>query len=159
MPDRDEESGIPGSSISGSVSPGGVPLRDIRYRLSLSPLQSSSMSSNPAVSTGYGSISDTEKNSEDTLSQVQDSVLSDSLSIPIKKLRYPLASSRGASVGQYQAAASPSTRTIPDRESKSDESIKEKGTLSDKKGTVLSFAIVKILGWFTDFKMFSREYC
>ena len=143
MPDRDEESGIPGPSISGSVSPGGVPLPDIRFR---PPLRSTP-------------ISDTERNSEDTLSQVQDSVLSDSLSIPIKKLRYPLASSRGASVGQYQAAASPSTRTIPDRESKSDESIKEKGTLSDQKGTVLSFAIVKILGWFTDFKMFSREYC
>ena len=83
---------------------------------------------------GYGSISDTEKNSEDTLSQVQDSELSDKLSIPIKN---PFASSRGTSVGPHQASASPSTRTISDRESKSDKSIKEIGTLSDKKGTVL----------------------
>ena len=134
MSDRDEQSGIPVSSISVSVSPGGVPLRDIRYRLPLSPLQSSSMSSNPAVSTGYGSISNTETNSENTLSQVQDSVLSDSLSIPIKN---PFVSSRGASVGPYQASTSSSTRTIPDRESRSDKSIKEIGTLSDKKGTFL----------------------
>ena len=134
MSDRDEDSAVPVSSISVSVSPGGVPLRDIRYRLPLTSPQSSSMSSNPAVSTGYGSILGTERNSEDTLSQVQDSELSDKLSISIKN---PLASSRGASVGPFQAAASPSTRTIPDRESKSDESIKEIGTLSDKKGTVL----------------------
>ena len=134
MSDGDEESGIPVSSISVSVSPGGVPLPDIRFRPPLSPLQSSSMSSNPAVSTGHGSVSDTERNSEDTLSQVQDSELGDSLSIPIKN---PFASSRDASAGPFQAAASPSTRTIPDRESKSDKSIKDIGTLSDKKGTVL----------------------
>ena len=128
MSDREGESGIPDSSISGSS----IPLSDIRYR---PPLRSSSKSSNSTASTGYGSRSDTERNSEGS-NEAQNPVYNGSLSIPIKKLKYPLASLRGARVGPNQAVPSPLKRTISDREPKSDESIIETGESSDKKGSV-----------------------
>ena len=115
MSDREEESGIPVSSISGSS----VPLSDIRFR---PPLRSSSKSSNSTASTGYGSRSDTERNSEGP-NEAQNPVYNGSLSIPIKKLKHPLASLRGVRVGSNQAAPSSPTRTISDREPKTDESI------------------------------------
>ena len=77
MSDREEESGIPDSSISGSS----IPLSDIRYR---PPLRSSSKSSNSTASTGYGSRSDTERNSEGSY-EARNPVYNGSLSIPITK--------------------------------------------------------------------------
>ena len=128
MSDREKESGIPMSSMSGSS----ISVSDIRFR---PPLRSSSKNSNLTVSTGNGSRSDKERNSED-LNQAQTPVYNGSLSIPIKKLKYPLARLRCASVGPNQAVPPPSKRTISDRELKSDESIIETGQSSDKKGSV-----------------------
>ena len=128
MSDREKESWIPMSSMSGSS----ISVSDIRFR---PPLRSSSKNSNLTVSTGYGSNSDKERNSED-LNQAQTPVYNGSLSIPIKKVKYSLAPSRGASVGPNQAVPPPSKRTISDRELKSDESIIETGQSSDKKGSV-----------------------
>ena len=117
MSDRedDSEGAKPVSALStSSPNDSSIPPSNIYYR---PPLDNSTPSSISAVSTGDGAISDTLGNNED-FSQSQDSVSNGSLSIPITELKCRSSRSR---ISPNSVAPSPS--------------------MSDKKGTVLSFLI------------------